>query len=241
MAIMDTILSTPVDIAALRTTGAPLERLLDGTFTNFLYYAKSNWSYVASATAGGEALLAGTAQAAPCGGIATALMRIYIDGLGIDAADVEYKTVPGYLWTGPEYSCFDPKVYGNLRKLDGRDYRNGCIFNQHYYLKCHGKYYDPCLSTTYRKEDESIKEKFQGGGTRVIVAGTHRKILVTLDRKTVIMHMHQESVPGFRGAWAMFDASKKNIEKAMGSTEFKTEMAVRRGETEFAKYVATLG
>lgn len=241
MAILDTILSTPVDIAALRASAAPLERLLDGAFTNLLFYAKSNWSYTASGKEGGEALLAGTAHAAPCGGIATALKHVFIDGLGIAAADVEYKRALGYVWTGPEYLCFDPKVIGNLRKLDGRDYRNGCIFNEHHYLKCHGKYYDPCLSTTYRREDESIKESFRGGGTRVFVAGTDRKMLLTTDRRTLILHMHHESVTGFQGAWVMFDATKKNIEKAMGSKDFKTEMAVRRGDTEFAKYVNSMG
>ncbi|MGD2068523.1 MAG: hypothetical protein PVI57_07535, partial [Gemmatimonadota bacterium] len=65
MAILDTIMSTPVDIAAL--DGASLERRLDGVFSNLLYYAKSHWSYTASGNTGGEDLLAGTAHQAPCG------------------------------------------------------------------------------------------------------------------------------------------------------------------------------
>ena len=237
MAILDTILSTPVDIAALRTDGAPRERLVDGAFTNLLHYAKSHWSYTASGSTGGEALLAGTATSAPCGGIATALKRVFIDGLGVSELDIEYIRVTGYLWTGPEYSCFDPKVLGNLRKLDsGKDYRNGCIFNEHYYLKCCGKYYDPCLSVVYLVPDQSIKQK----NLKQYMIGTDRKMLVTQDKKLCILYMPDEPVAGFKGAWAMFDTSKANIKKALGTPTFNTEMAALHGTTQFAKFVNTL-
>lgn len=239
MPILDTILSTPVNIAKLRADNKSLDLQLSGAFTNLLYYAKSHWSYTASGNTGGDALLAGTATSAPCGGIATALKRVFIDGLKIPEANIEYIRVTGYVWTGPEYFCFDPKVKGNLRKLDGpRDYGNGCIFNEHYYLKCNGKYYDPCLSVVYAVKNQSIKDSFGGLGT--IMVGANRKMLVTTDRKTCILYMPMEPVPGFQGAWAMFDATKKNVEKALGSKDFKTEMAVRGGDTGFAKFVKTL-
>ena len=83
MAIMDTILSTPVDIAALRADNKPSEALTDGAFTNLLHYAKVHWSYTASGSTGGDDLLAGTAFASPCGGIATALRRVFVNGLNI--------------------------------------------------------------------------------------------------------------------------------------------------------------
>ena len=38
----------------------------------------------------------------------------------------------------------------------------------------------------------------------------------------------------------MFEASKENIEKALGSQVFKTEMAVQGGTTQFAKAVNSL-
>jgi hypothetical protein len=44
MAILDTILSTPVDIAALRKDGAARERLLDGAFSNLLWSRTSQSS-----------------------------------------------------------------------------------------------------------------------------------------------------------------------------------------------------
>ena len=236
MAILDTILSTPVDIAKLRDKGTERERLLDGAFTNLLHYAKHNWSYTASGSTGGQALLNGEANAAPCGGIATALKLVFINGLGIPEADIEYVRVTGYLWTGREYSCFDPKVAGNLRKLDGgRDYGNGCIFNEHYYLKC-GKYYDPCLSVVYMVKDQSIKQR----DLKQYMIGTNRKLLVTLDKRLCFLYMPDEPVPGFKGAWTMFDTSKANIKKALGTPTFNTEMAALHGTTEFAKFVNTL-
>ena len=239
MAIQDIILNTPVDIAALRADHAPVERLLDGTFANLLYYAKTHWSYTASGSTGGEALLAGTHNSAPCGGIATALKRVFIDGLGIADTDVEYIRVTGYVWTGPNYLCFDPKVQGNIRKLDGpKEYGNGCIFNEHYYLKCHGKYYDPCLSSVYAVKDQSIKEHF--AGTNAPMNLGNRKIIATADKRTCILYLPQEPVPGFQGSWAMFDATKKNIERALGSKDFKTEMAIQQGNSTFAKFVNSL-
>ncbi len=238
MNILDTLLRTPVDVNALISKGAVRERLLDGAFCNLLHYAKSHWSYTASGSTGGDALLAGTAVAAPCGGIATALKRVFTQGLGVPEGDIEYIRVTGYVWTGPEYLCFDPKVTGNLRRLDQMDYRNGCVFNEHYYLKCSGRYYDPCLSTTYLRKDQSIKASFSG--LRILTIGTNRKMLITEDKHTILLYMPQERVQGFQGAWAMFDATKKQVEKALGTKDYKAEMAALKGATTFAKFVNSL-
>ena len=237
MSILDTILKTPVDIAALKKQNASRERLLDGAFCNLLYYAKHHWSYTASGSTGGDALLAGSAMSAPCGGIATALRRVFTQGLNIPDKEVEYIRVTGYVWTGPEYLCFDPKVTGNLRRLDETDYRNGCIFNEHYYLRCNNRYYDPCLSTTYLTKGQSIKDNFAGLNVRS--TNSNRKILVTSDRSTLILYMPQEKVPGFSGAWSMFAANKKQLEKALGPKEFKAEMEAQRSNS-FAQFVNTL-
>lgn len=237
MAIIDTLLSTPVDVRALERENKTLDLRLNGAFTNLLHYAKLHWSYTASGSLGGQALLDGSGVAAPCGGIATALKLVFVT-LGVPEKDVEYIRVTGYLWTGAQYLCFDPKVHGNVRSLDGRDYKNGCIFNEHYYLKCNNTYYDPCLSTAYDVRDQSIKMKFTSsyaiGG-----AGNQRKLLVSPDKHTCFLYMRTEQVPGFQGAWAMFPATKKNVEKALGN-EFKTEMTFQGGNTQFAQFVKTL-
>ena len=229
----------PADVNTLRNSGAPRERQLDSAFSNLVNYARKNLSYSASGKEGGEALLAGTATSVPCGGIATALKLVFINGLGVPDKEVEYIRITGYLWTGPTYLCFDPKVKGNLRKLETPgQYGNGCIFNEHYYLQCDGKYYDPCLSASYAMRDQSIKLRFSGKDTQFSLGNS--KLLVTPDKSTGMLYLPNEPVPGFQGSWAMFALSKKNLEKAMGSQLFKTEMKIRNGTTEFARFVSTL-
>src|SRR5579863_10230436 len=83
MAIIDTILTTPVNVAGLRKEGKTLELQLDGAFSNLVNYASKNWQYTASGSTGGQALLDGSAKAAPGGGIATALKLVFINGLGV--------------------------------------------------------------------------------------------------------------------------------------------------------------
>jgi hypothetical protein len=240
LAIIDTLLTAPVPVLELKAKGASLETQLDGVFANMLRYAKLNWRYVASGKDGGDALLAGTSFSAPCGGIATALMTCFIDGLGVAKKDVEYVRVTGYVWTGPQWMSFDPNVTGNIRKLDTPGlYNNGCIFNEHYYLKCNGKYYDPCLSSSYVVKDQSIKEYFNGLRMPMTV-GQGRKFMYTADRKTCILYMPNETVSGFTGAYTMFDATKKNIEKALGTPLFKEEMARQSGKSSFATFVNSL-
>ncbi len=233
-------MSTPTDIASMAPT-ATLESKLDSVFNNLLYYAKRNWSYTASGNTGGEMLLAGTANAAPCGGIATALKRVFIDGLNVPENDIEYIRVTGYVWTGPAYSCFDPKVLGNVRKLDTKgDYSNGCVFNEHYYLKCNNKFYDPCLSAVYAIKNQSVKETFSGFKNLTIGSGMGRRFLITSDNRSCLLYMPSEPVPGFQGSYTLFDATKKSIEKALGADMFKAEMAALQGTTSFAKFVKTL-
>jgi len=241
MAIIDTILSTPVNIDALKAKNSTQEMLMNGAFTNMLYYAKSHWSYAASGQTGGQDLLNGTANTVPCGGIATALKLIFVNGLGIPEKDVVNVTVSGYLWTGPTYTCFDPKVRGNLRNLNDRNYANGCIFNQHFYLKACGKYYDPCLSTSYNVKDQSILERFSGLRTAIVGVGAQgSKVMFTNDMKTGIAYLPNENVPGFRGAWVKFPATKNNVKQAIGKRAYKEEMARQGGNSTFAKLLNQL-
>lgn len=142
------------------------------------------------------------------------------------------------MWTKPTYSCFDPKVVGNVRGLRDRSYRNGCIFNEHYYLRWRTKFYDPCMSSAYPVRDACVKERFIGG--RVYMVGADRKALMTSDRRSLLLYMPKESVAGFRGAWCMMDATKKNLQDTLANEVFDTEMKVRGGTTEFAKMVKTL-
>lgn len=235
---MDNLLSTPVDIGALKKNKKSVEMLADGVFTNLLYYAKRHWTYTASGNTGGEQLLAGTATSAPCGGIATALKLALTKGLGLSESSVEYIRVTGYVWTDRSYLCWDKNVIGNLRMSSDRNYRNGCIFNEHYYLKCNDKYYDPCLGTSYATRDQSIRMRFTG--KQSVLVGTNRRMLITSDRKHLILYMPQEKVPGFRGSWCMLPATKKEVQKLLGKRDYEKEMAALKGASQFARLMKEL-
>lgn len=240
MPIPETLMTTPVNVRAMIAQGSGLGPQADAVFVNLMAYARANWNYTASSPNGGEDLLDGSATSAPCGGIATALRLMYQDQLGIPADDIQYIRITTYVWTGPDYVCFDGNVVGNLRKLNDRDYRNGCIFNEHYYLYFRNKYYDPCLSTTYGVRDQSVKVQFGGRDKFNVGAGMGRKFLATPDRSTGIFYMPDERVAGFTGAYVMFDLTQRNVERALGKTLFRSEMAIRGGQTAFAQMVSAL-
>src|SRR4051812_10948199 len=110
MPIKDDIFKGPVEILKLRKKGKSDADLVDSLWINFLHYAQNNWSYIASSSAGGVDLLAGTSDSAPCGGIATALKIMIEEYLH---QNVEYITISGYVWTKPGFLSFDRKVSGN--------------------------------------------------------------------------------------------------------------------------------
>ena len=242
MSVLNTILTTPVNVRGLVESGAPRERLLDGAFLNLVRYAELNWHYAANSSKGGKDLLDGSANTVPCGGIATALKLVFLD-LGVPKDDIGYIRLTGYLWTGPAYLCFDRDVKGNVSKLETPGhYGFGCIFNEHYYLQVGEKYYDPCLSVSYPHPDQSVKERFNkpnslfnlGKGMETL------RLLVTEDKSTAVLSLRTPIAQGFGASWGMFDLSKKNLEKALGSKLFKAEMIRENGSSPFAKLVGTL-
>jgi len=224
----DDILAGPNPIAKLKKDGATDQQLADNLFVNFLFYAKRHWHYIASAQAGGEALLAGTATTVPCGGIATALKILLEQDLAIPKTDVEYITISGYVWTKPQYLCFDPTVVGNVRDANGRDYHNGCVFNEHYYLRCGAKYYDPCLSSNYANRDECVLMK-----PTVLFKG---EFMLSPDKQTVLMFRKDEKVNGWQqGAWMKFPT--KEFRKHVPSAEI--DKLARFSQT-FAAFAKTI-
>lgn len=204
----DDILAGPNPMAQLKKDGATNQQLADNLFINFLQYARKHWQYIASSRSGGDDLLAGKATAVPCGGIATALKMMLEDDLKIPKTDVEYITISGYVWTKPTYISFDPSVTGNVRDANSRDYRQGCLFNEHYYLRCLAKFYDPCLSANYANRDECVLMK-----PTVLFKG---EFLLSPDKQTVLMFKKAEKVNGWQqGAWMKFPVKefRKHVDK----------------------------
>ena len=164
MTIKDQIFKSPIDIPGL-LTGKEMKEgpkspaaCVDSLFINFMYYAKQHWSYIASSQAGGEALLNGTAVQVPCGGIANALKMLIEEKL---QQQVSYITISGYVWTKPSYLSFDLKVKGNVSKAESPSlFNEGCFFNEHYFIKCGAKFYDPCLNSTYISQNDAIRKHY---------------------------------------------------------------------------------
>ena len=149
MSIRETIFTGPVNIPKLLER-KPAADCVDSLFANFMFYAKANWSYIASAQAGGEDLLNGTAKQVPCGGIATALKILIEDKLKLPAT---YVTKSGYVWTKDSYLSFDREVQGNVSRAESPFlFNEGCFFNEHYFIRCGAKFYDPCLDSVYLDE-----------------------------------------------------------------------------------------
>ena len=198
MPINDTVFSSPINIPALLAEG-PKQKTpadcVDSLFINFMFYAKAHWSYIASARAGGEALLAGTETQVPCGGIATALKILIEDKLH---QHVDYITIPGYVWTKSSFPCFDTKVKGNVTKIESLAmFNEGCIFNEHYFIKCGGKFYDPCLNSTYATQNEAVRKTFTTA--ELIAKG---RIMAGEDANTLLLFDGDVVVAGWqRGAW----------------------------------------
>jgi hypothetical protein len=201
MSVREDILKGPESIAHLQEKGRSLTQLADGLFTNFMYYAKKNWQYQASSKKGGEDLLNGYTGPVPCGGIANAL-RVMLEELGVPkgALGVEYVTISGYVWTKPKYCCFDRAVVGNVRRVESPGiYSEGCMFSEHYFLKCYLKYYDPCLNAVYAEENDAVRLK-----TPITEVFTKGVLHPGDTPDTFLMFNPDEVVPGWvRGTWSI--------------------------------------
>jgi hypothetical protein len=88
--------------------------------------------------------------------------------------------------------------------------------------------------------DQCVKERFDANTASFSLGTDRRRLMITADKRTCILYMPQEPVPGFQGAYAMFEATKKNLETALGSAYFKAEMAAKHGADKFQTFVRTL-
>jgi hypothetical protein len=207
MSIKDTIFKGPVDIPTLRKEGKSDAELVDSLWINFMHYARHNWHYIASSKSGGKDLLSGDSTSAPCGGIATALKMMIEEYLH---QTVDYITISGYVWTKPEFHSFDSLVKGNVSRYESPLlFEEGCIFNEHYFIKCNGKYYDPCLDSTYRNEKEAVRKEYLF--TEIIAKG---EVMAGLTADSLVVFNKAVIVPGFTvGAWHL--VKEKDIFKVV--------------------------
>lgn len=201
------ILTSPLDIYKQRSNEIGGKDMANMIFANYMSYAKANWSYVASATAGGEDVLSGNASSLPCGGIAFALRIIYQSFF--DAGLTKLITIAGYLITKPTFHCFDNKVTGNVKSPGPPDNWDGaCIFNQHFFLSYGGQFYDPCMDTKYTEEEEVIAAK-------LVKIGTIKTSVILVPAKIgehdyIYVYDSTKDVPGFNGSYVKFKIDSFN-------------------------------
>ena len=218
-ATLNKLLTTPNDIfEAKKTLAAPA--VADRTYQNFMAWAKLNCQYVASASASGEDILTGSVRAVPCGGFAHALKSLFETALGT-GVPVNYIRLTGYLITDPSYDCFDATVTGNVTPAGSGVHDGRCIFNEHYFIEFHGKYYDPCMDSTYTVERAVVQAGLTkpGGGNVVLPP-------VPNANDEIYIHSASGIAQGFNGSWYAVPIknvkSSADLQTALGLPAFNT-------------------
>ena len=181
-------------------------------FANYVGYAAANWDYVAQpGQMTADQLLEGDGRKSPaCGTLREALITLIKQELKI--ADVGPASVesPFLVKTGLE--CFDPKVKGNVGNkgaISPNDYRVGCVFSRHYFLRAKGKYYDPCMKSVYTAENGPVAGKLEqinkpiGLGRKnppMCTVGNGRSLIVLMNEN---YSLRKTAVPGFGATWVI--------------------------------------
>ena len=188
--------------------------LVDHLFENFMQYASANWSYSASAPGQTVADLLSTSggKTVACDTLAGAFTRLI--------KEADEKLIPegkskNWFITRPDLKCFDGKVTGNMGNPDAVIYNLGCHFSAHFFTKFGDKFYDPCLSTTYTKEDGAVLME-----TR-LVAGTNNLRYAGIGRTVILLKPKQKVIPGFGSVVVVLSIYKDDIKKWLDKGEYE--------------------
>ena len=109
----------------------------------------------------------------------------------------------------------DGKVTGNMGNPDAVIYNLGCHFSAHFFTKFGDKFYDPCLSTTYTKEDGAVLME-----TR-LVAGTNNLRYAGIGRTVILLKPKQKVIPGFGSVVVVLSIYKDDIKKWLDKGEYE--------------------
>jgi len=139
---------------------------LDTLFNNLCRYAQSNYSYNATRVLGltADMLLAsptGQRKTVDCGCLAAAFALMARENLGV--ADAGTECVGAGSWATKEHSkCFDNRIVGNVRTATAHFVTvSRCVFSTHAFARAAGRFFDPCLLTTYQTREQVITWKFE--------------------------------------------------------------------------------
>lgn len=195
------------------------EKVLDMLFENFLAYASANWNY--SAQSGKQTamdLLSGSgAKNVACGTLREAFKLLVREQLKLEAAN---EDINGYFITKPTLKCFDTKVTGNMANPGSHVFNLGCHFSAHYFVKCGGKYYDPCLNTTYARADEPILMRSSPVPNAMTLryAGSGRAVVL-------LRQLLGQSVTGFGTTWEVYSVTKDDLGRHLTPKEYAAAKA----------------
>ena len=190
--------------------------LVDHLFENFMLYATANWNYGA-AGAPGDLLGTSGSKTVACDNLAgafTSLIKIADDKLKPNPGGRPYKN---WFISRPELKCFDRKVTGNMGNpgaIGATNFNLGCHFSAHYFVKFGDKYYNPCLSTTYGREDGAVfmQTNLVMGSDNLRYAGTGKSI--------ILLKQKQMAVPGFTSVFEIFSIFKDDIKKSLTPKDY---------------------
>lgn len=223
MSAREDVLHFKHDIHAMQKDSAISPAVLaDALFENYLGYASANWDYAAQP--GGlraDTLLSGTGhKAVACGTLRDALKTMFREDLG--RPDVKDADLNENFISKPDLHCFDSKVRGNLGNRGSGTFNLGCHFSSHYFLACGGKYYDACLSTTYKSDQEPIFQKTLRVGTLTeSVAGVR---YAGIGRAAIILRVIPGKVlPGFGSVWEILKLDE--VKKVFSGQDLKRVQA----------------
>ena len=186
----------PNNIFEMMAAGRPVQVVVDALFKNFVAYARTKWSYKASAMLSGEAILAGRTNDVFCATIAEAF-ELLLDAVLPGTEKARRVTLRGPFVTKPQYHCFDTKVTGNIFGKDGQPIGT-CMFSEHFFAQWAGSFYDPCMGSIYPAQDQVVAEKvpYVNGVQAAIMAKTNPT------RNDFIYVEGGPEVPGFQMSFA---------------------------------------
>jgi hypothetical protein len=193
--------------------------LVDHLFDNFMQYISAHWHYHATPPNQNPIdLLGGSgAKTVNCDNLSAVFAALIRD---IDDKLKPAKASKNWFISKPALKNFDAKVTGNMGNPDATSFNLGCHFSAHYFVNFNGKYYDPCLSTTYNSETGAVfmETRLVPGTNNLRYAGTGNAI--------ILLKPKQKVINGFGGVFEVLSIAKGDPKKRLDKKEYEAASKV---------------